>query len=62
MSGDIHNHPVNKFGGIDCSWCGKVVPTVRHCYFTPVCYDCMPPPPKLEIIELPSPTNREAEG
>jgi len=36
-----------------CVQCGKEVERARRIYVLPTCYECLPPPPPLEILELP---------
>ena len=35
-----------------CRKCGKPVEHKRECYVTPLCYDCLPPPPPIPIAEI----------
>jgi hypothetical protein len=37
-----------------CRKCGKKVERERECYAVPLCYECLPPPDPIDIIELPS--------
>ncbi len=39
---------------IPCRQCGAPVPEVRHCYATPVCYACLPPPEPLPVLHTPT--------
>jgi hypothetical protein len=37
---------------VRCRPCGKPVEPERHCYATPVCYACLPPPEPIETFTL----------
>jgi hypothetical protein len=36
-----------------CRSCGKPVEPLRQCYAVPTCYACLPPPPPLDVAEVP---------
>jgi hypothetical protein len=36
-----------------CRTCGRVVEPARQCYAIPTCYACLPPPPPLQVAEVP---------
>jgi hypothetical protein len=41
-----------------CHKCGKPVEQGRRCYVIPMCYNCLPPPPPIPIIEHPKKESR----
>ena len=40
---------------LSCRQCGKPTEPARHCYATPVCFACLPPPPPLPVREWRAP-------
>lgn len=44
----FHQRPVEWDQERACTSCGKPVELSRRCYSTPMCFACLPPPPRME--------------